>query len=168
MRAVLVALALLSLVACGYHLPGRGNQLPEDVQRLVIEVLKNKTTEPFIETRLTSEVRDQFARRPYFDVVASEAQADALLQGEISSYHVRAVAYDRDDEIAEYRATMTLTARLVRATRDEILWQGDVSWSEEFKASDDRAQQDNNETLAQEDLSRRLAAELYNRITDNF
>jgi hypothetical protein len=57
---------------------------------------------------------------------------------------------------------------LTRTNGEEVIWQGQVSWKEEFFANDDRAQQDYNERLAQEDLHRRLAQELYNRLTDNF
>jgi outer membrane lipopolysaccharide assembly protein LptE/RlpB len=153
---------------CGYHLPGRGDALPEDVKNIFVEVLSNRTTEPFIENRLTSEVRDQFARRPGFEVVSERSKSDAVISGAITRYRASAVAYDENDDIQEYRAAMTAEFRFERTDGSEVLWQGNVSWDEEFMAHDDRAQQDNNETEAQEELSFRLATELFNRIGDNF
>ncbi|MGC9518346.1 MAG: LPS assembly lipoprotein LptE [Desulfuromonadaceae bacterium] len=154
--------------ACGYHLPGRGDAIPADVEKIFVEVLVNRTAEPFIENRLTSEVRDQFARRPGFEVVSERSKADAVISGTITRYHASAVAYDEDDDIKEYRAAMTADFRFERTDGSEVLWQGNVSWDEEFMAHDDRAQQDNNETEAQEELTFRLATELFNRIVDNF
>lgn len=162
----LVVLTLLS--ACGYHLPGRGENLPADIQRIVVTPFTNKTTEPFIENQLTNEVRDQFSRRRTFDVVADEALSDAILSGVITSYRSHSVTYDENDDITEYRVTMTIDAKLVRTNGEDVIWQGTVSWHEEFFASDDRAEQDYREAEVQDDVSRRLAQEVYNRMTDNF
>ena len=160
--------SVLLLSGCGYHVPGRGNALPEDIQTVYIEPFINKTREPFLETPLTNEVRDQFSRRRTLDVVASPDLADAILTGTIVSYQSSTVSYDRNDDITEYRVTMMVDAALTRSNGEEVVWQGTVSWREEFYANDDRAQQDYNETLAQEDLHRRLAQEIYNSLTDNF
>lgn len=161
-----VVLTLLS--ACGYHLPGRGENLPDDIQTIVVMPFINKTTEPFIENQLTNEVRDQFSRRRTLEVVANEELADAIMTGVITSYRTRSVTYDKNDDITEYRVTMTVDAKLVRTNGEDVIWQGIVSWKEEFFASDDRAEQDYRETETQDDVSRRLAQEVYNRLTDNF
>jgi outer membrane lipopolysaccharide assembly protein LptE/RlpB len=165
---VWLCLGVWVLSGCGYHLPGRGDAIPEDVKKIFVEVLINRTTEPFIENKLTSEVRDQFSRRPGFEVVSSRDKSDAVIYGTITRYSARAVAYDEDDDIKEYRAAMTAGFRFERTDGSEVLWQGDVTWDEEFMAHDDRAQQDNNETEAQDELTFRLATELFNRINDNF
>lgn len=169
----LVIILLLLLYGCGYHLPGRGASLPDDVHSVAIDPFVNKTTEPFIETQLTNEVRDQFARRRTLDVVANIDQADVLLRGTIVSYLANAIAYDTNDDITEYRLTMAVDAELARVNGEDVLWQGTVSWSEEFFASEPgaaggRAQQDYRESQAQEKATRRLAQEIYNRVTDNF
>lgn len=153
---------------CGYHLPGRGDTIPADVEKIFVEVLVNRTAEPFIENRLTSEVRDQFARRPGFEVVSERSKSEAVISGTIIRYRANAAAYDENDDIKEYRVTMTTEFRFERTDGSEVFWQGNVSWDEEFMAHDDRAQQDNNETEAQDELTFRLATELFNRIVDNF
>lgn len=161
-------LIMLLVAGCGYNLSGRGQALPHDVDSIFVAVMSNRTTEPLLETRLTTAVRDQFARRPGFEVVSSADIADAVLSGVITSYTAHAAAYDRDDDIAEYRAEMQVEFTLERRDGTEVLWHGNVRWDEEFDAHRDRAQQDNNETAAQEQLMSRLATELYNRIVDNF
>lgn len=170
MKYVIVMLSLCVWCAggCGYHLPGRGDAIPADVEKVFVEVLINRTTQPFIENKLTSEVRDQFSRRPGFEVVSERSKSDAVISGTITQYSKRAVAYDQNDDIKEYRAAMTAEFRFERTDGSEVFWQGDVRWDEEFMAHDDRAQQDNNETEAQNELTFRLATELFNRIVDNF
>ncbi|OQY20600.1 MAG: hypothetical protein B6I36_00245 [Desulfobacteraceae bacterium 4572_35.1] len=162
------ALMMLTIAGCGYHLPGRGGTLPEDIATLMIEAVENKTAEPFIETQLTNEVRDQFARRQTVTIVADAEQADAILTASIISYRSNAITYNQDDDISEYRLTMQVDGKLVRRLDDEVIWQGTVQWQEEFFASDDRAEQDQRESDAQLKATKRLAQEVYNRITDNF
>lgn len=170
MKYIITCICLCAWIlgGCGYHLPGQGDALPEDIEKIYVEVLSNRTTEPFIENKLTSEVRSQFARRPAFEVVSERSKSDAVLSGTITRYRARAVAYDEDDDIKEYRAAMTVEFRFERTDGSEVLWQGNVRWDEEFSANDNRAQQDNNETEAQDELTFRLATELFNRLVDNF
>lgn len=166
--AISLCLSVWFMSGCGYHLPGRGNAIPEDVQKIFIALLDNRTTQPFIENILTSEVRDQFTRRPGFEVVSERNKADAVIIGNIIRYDIGAISYDENDNIREYRAVMTAEFRFERVDGSEVLWQGNVTWDEEFMALKDRALQLNNETEAQETLSSRLASEFFNRIVDNF
>lgn len=169
-KVITGSLLLLSLIlsGCGYHLPGRGVSLPADIKTVCIEPFANKTAEPFIETQLTNEVRDQFARRRTMEVLSGEENADAVLSAAVTSYRSNSITYNQNDDITEYRVTMVVDAKLVRTVDDEVVWQGTVQWQEEFYASPDRAEQDYRESEAQQNLTRRLAQEVYNRITDDF
>jgi len=171
MKNIIIGYALLLtlvLSGCGYHLPGRGTSLPDDINTVCIEPFDNKTAEPFIETQLTNEVRDQFARRRTMEVVSDSELADAILSAAVTSYRSNSITYNQDDDIAEYRITMVVDAKLVRTRDYEVVWQGTVQWQEEFFAEDNRAEQDYRESAVQETLTRRLAQEVYNRITDDF
>lgn len=163
-----ICIGVWLLSGCGYHLPGRGDAIPEDVQKIFVTVLDNRTTQPFIENILTSDVRDEFTRHRGFEVVSAQDKADAVISGSITRYRVSAIAYDEKDNIQEYRMVMTAEFRFERGDGSEVLWQGSVTWDEEFTANTDRALQLNNETAAQLSLSSRLASEFFNRIVDNF
>jgi outer membrane lipopolysaccharide assembly protein LptE/RlpB len=167
-KIVCSLLLLLLLSGCGYHLPNRDASLPDDIQSVFIAPIVNQTTEPFIETQLTSEVRDQFSRQQGVDVAMNAERADALLRATITSYRSNAIAYNNNDDITEYRITIEVDAQLVRTNGEDIIWHGSVQWHEEFSANNDRSAQDYSETQAQEKAHYRLAQELYNRITDNF
>jgi outer membrane lipopolysaccharide assembly protein LptE/RlpB len=170
MKRLLLALALALLAGgCGYHLAGRGAQLPTDVRSLYIGMFTNGTYHPFLENVVTNAVTDQFLTNGGLRLVESRDQADAVLSGKVASYSTDSIAYDRNDAILEYRARLTVRAVLRRVRDGRILWKGDVSWSRAYPA--DRmnvvAQQDN-EAAAIQKIGDRVAAELYSRIMDNF
>jgi outer membrane lipopolysaccharide assembly protein LptE/RlpB len=167
-RLVFLFGTLLLLWGCGYHLPGQGGTLPPEIETLHIELFSNRTSEPFLENQVTDFVTDQFARRRMLRLVEDPAQADAVLTGSVTAYSAVPVSYDRNDRITEYRSTMEISATLRRADVGEVLWKGNVSWTEEYPASLDKMAQEDEEAAAIEVISERLAEELYFRITENF
>lgn len=169
MIRLFLCLALLTpLWGCGYHIPGRASSLPPEVQTLYVELFTNRTVEPFLENRLTDLVTEEFARRSVLRLTEDRERADAVLSGSVTTYATAPVSYGRDDEITEYRSSLTLSAMLRRRSDGKALWKGDLSWTEEYPSSDDKSAQEDNEEAAITEISARLAEELYFRIVDNF
>jgi outer membrane lipopolysaccharide assembly protein LptE/RlpB len=164
----LLLVALLLVAGCGYHLPGRGNSLPSEVQSLYIELFSNRTAEPFLENRITERVIDRFARKRSLHLVEKRDIADAILSGMVSGYITSPISYDRNDVITEYRSTMTIAVTLRQTADDRILWKGSIEWSEEYPANLDKSVQEDNEAAAIAVIADRLAQELYFRIMENF
>ncbi len=159
-------LTLLLIAGCGYHLPGRGSALPEDVLSLKIPLFKNLTPRPFLENIVTNDVLLRFSRVRNLEVVSGHA--DAVLEGAVVSYASRAVSYGSNDEITEYRATISIRASLKRVDNGRILWRGELSWSEEYPSALDKTVQGDNEDEAIRQASDRLAAELLDRALADF
>jgi outer membrane lipopolysaccharide assembly protein LptE/RlpB len=168
MRGLGLLFAALLLGGCGYHLPGRGAGLPAEVQTLYIELFSNRTTEPFLENRITDRVTDRFARKRSLRLVEKRDRADAILTGVVTSYLTTPISYDRRDVITEYRSTMTIAVTLRQTADDRVLWKGSVDWSEEYPASLDKSVQEDNEAAAIAGIVDRLSQELYFRIMENF
>ena len=160
--------ALLLLTGCGYHLPGRGGNLPSEVQSLYIELFGNRTAEPFLENRITDSVIDRFARKRPLRLVEKRDIADAVLSGVVTGYSTSPISYDRNDVITEFRSTMTIAVALRQTADDRILWKGSIDWSEEYPASLDKSVQEDNEAAAIAVIVDRMAQELYFRIMENF
>ncbi len=169
-RLLCVAGLLLMLLpgGCSYHLQGRSAELPGGVKTLYVEMLANATYKPFLENDVTNAVVERFSRNPRLQIVEDRNRADAILSGTITSYSRRALSYDQNDEIAEYRSRMTLAAVLRRADNAEALWKGNVDWAEEYRSNSDKTLQENRENAAIQAIGQRLAEELYSRIVDNF
>lgn len=169
MRAGIIAFLLpLLFLGCGYHVQDRGNSLPADVQTVYTGIFANRTLEPFLDIVISDAVSERFIRGRMLRVVDRAELASALLAGEVVSYTTSPVGYDRGDEIARYRSTMVVSARLARVGTSEVLWKGTVSWNEEYEASQDKAVQEDNEAAAIRTVGERIAEEIYFRLGDNF
>lgn len=164
----LLLLLLLVLTGCGYHFSGQGGELPGGGKKLYLPLFVNRTAEPRLENRLASDLSLVFARNSAIAQVEQRELAEAVLEGVISSYSTRAVSYDRNDDISEYRATMSVDVKLRAVADGRLLWQGTVSWSDEYLAADDKNLQADYEREAKEEISMRVAEEILSRLMDDF
>ncbi len=164
----LLTLLLLPLVlfGCGYTPVALGPGI--GVKTLFIEPLDNRTAEPFLESLLTNSLIERFGRDSRLTLVKHRKDAEAILNGTISSYNRKAISYNRTDDIREYRSTMRINATLRRVTDGKILWKDSVSWTEESMNNEDRSVQADNETIAIQSISERVAEQLYHRLNENF
>jgi outer membrane lipopolysaccharide assembly protein LptE/RlpB len=165
---VLFGILVFSLGGCGYHLAGRGKVLPANVHSLYIQIFANRTYKSFLEDEVTNAVTEQFVLGTHLRLVENPAGADAILSGEVTAYTSRPIAYDRNDNILQYRASMTVSAVLKRAEDEKVLWKGNVTWTEAYSANQNKSIQYDNESAAIAVISERNAQELYFRIMDNF
>lgn len=168
MRCLMVVILLTGLVGCGYHFPGKGGVLPGDVQMVYLPLFINKTSEPQLENLLSNNVSEVFARNANISQVENVQQAEAVLEGVVSSYRTRALSYDKNDDISEYRATMVIDVKLRQVTDGRLLWQGTISWDDEYPAADDKTAQEDFEHTAMEGISLRIVEELLSRMVDDF
>ena len=165
-RRVLL-LALLLLAGCAYSFPGKG-ALPGDVSRLYVPLFKNATSEPLLENILAGRLTEVLARNENLTLVEQTEQADAVLEGTIRSYRSRALSYSQNDDISEYRSTMSVDVLLMPREGEEPLWKGTVRWDTDYVAADDKALQEDLEKEAMEELSMRLSEELLYQMIDDF
>ena len=169
MRALITFITLMAvLCGCAYHFGGESDQLPGGVQRLYVTLFDNRTPEAFLENLVTNRVIEKFARTGKIHIVEDRNSADGVLSGIISSYERSAVAYNQSDSIIEYRSRIKCAAELRRAEDNSVLWKGTVSWDDEFISAIDREITEGREAIAQEAIAKRLADELYARLTENF
>lgn len=168
MKRLTIMLLLLLFAGCGYNFPGHGSSLPGGVQKLYIPLLSNQTAEPELENILSSSVSEVFARNDNISQVESLQQAEAILEAKIISYRSRAISYSKNDDISEYRSTMVVEAKLRQQPDGRVLWQGQVTWSDEYRAADDKTIQEDFEQAAIDEISLRLAEELLYRLLDDF
>jgi len=155
---------------CGYRLSGgEGDRLPEGVRIVYIAMFENRTSEPFLENLVTNAVIRRFSRALNVEVVEDPKAAQALLGGTVTSYQSIASAYSgREDNIAEYSSSITCQAVLRSVEDNRVLWKGSVNWRQEYRASFERGLEESGEALAQEEISVRLADELFSRVTSDF
>lgn len=165
--AVLLVASLL-LGGCGYHLSGSvGAPSPLAGKALAIPIWTNRSYRPNLEAVLTGSLVDEFALRSG-GMVVPESAADLLLTGTIVTYDTTAVSYTAADQIREYRVTMTVDATLAERKSQKVLWKGRLAVGQDYPTNANIALQQNSEDAALREVCRKLAAQIFQKMTDNF
>jgi outer membrane lipopolysaccharide assembly protein LptE/RlpB len=166
--AVATLLSVLVLAGCGYHLAGKGSVLPEHVKAIVIVAFENRTQRPEIEQRVTEEVAQQFSRRGQYQVVTDRAQAQAILEGAITSYLTTPVQFTSQGRATRIEAVVQIEAVMRDLSNDKILWsQGGLLFREQFDVPETSDYFDQ-ETLALDDIAEGAAGALVISILEGF
>jgi len=130
-RAGLVLSAVVLLPAGCYRVAGRPY---ENVKTVSVNVFTNKTLYRNVDFDLTDQVgREINALTSY--VIASPAEADVLIKGEVSDYEEKPEAIDEDEIVTTWRLVASATYRLVDNRTGELLAGPLTSrWSEVYPA----------------------------------
>jgi outer membrane lipopolysaccharide assembly protein LptE/RlpB len=104
---------------CGYSL--RGN-LPGHIKTVAVPVFKNRTSSPGVENFLTGAVVEAFSTNGRLRVVGT-AQADSVLEAEVTGYQVQSIAFDPRANVQQYRLVVTLNLRFRDLKRDTVLFE---------------------------------------------
>ncbi|HHL40700.1 MAG TPA: hypothetical protein ENJ37_09360 [Deltaproteobacteria bacterium] len=122
-RSGAAAALLVALVSgCGYHVAGKGGEMPGGVKSLAIPYFSNETARPGIETVITSAVIDEFL---HVVRIAEPPEAEAVMEGAVTGYELRPMAYTGSDVTQEYRLVITMSIRIVSAATGKVLWRDD-------------------------------------------
>ncbi|HEX9820574.1 MAG TPA: LptE family protein [Methylomirabilota bacterium] len=118
-RALLVLVLMAVAGGCGYTVRGT---LPSHINTIAVPIFRNLTEEPAIESLITRAVVEAFSTNGRLRVVNS-GQADAVLDGEITTYDVHSIAFDSDANVRLYRLVVTVNLRLRDVRRKTVLFQ---------------------------------------------
>jgi hypothetical protein len=161
-----IATLVGTVSGCGYRPTGAGEHLTGPDREIGIPVVVNNSYKPYIETRFTNNLIDEFAGRGFR--VVSGTEAPRSLQVTIVSYTSVPVAYNAQDQVRIYRAVMAVEAVLRDNARGVVLWKKRMDWGEEYPASDDIALQSNNEDTAINEAEHRLAQQIHQNMIQDF
>ncbi|HEV8585238.1 MAG TPA: LptE family protein [Methylomirabilota bacterium] len=117
--AVLLVLAAGTLAGCGYSFRGT---LPDHVRTVAVPIFLNRTPEPGVESIITRAIVQAFATNGRLQVTRP-ADADAILDGEVTSYGIQAIAFDETLNVQQYRLVVTLNLRMRDVRRNTVLFQ---------------------------------------------
>jgi outer membrane lipopolysaccharide assembly protein LptE/RlpB len=147
-RAGLLLAVLLG--GCGYTVNGT---LPSHIKTVAVPIFENRTPEPAIEGLITRAVVEAFSTNGRLKVVSRD-QADAVLDGVITSYNISSIAFDKDANVRQYRLLVTLSLRMRDLRRNTMLFQQtDVREQADF-----RVQNAVSQTISREETALRAAA----------
>lgn len=172
LRGLLLAVALVGVAGCGYHLVGTGSSyLPEDLDTLYVVRFTDTTGRADLDQRLTEAVSQEWVRRRRFTLVDSPDGAELVLAGTITSIGVQPVTFDDRGRATEYQVTMSAKVALEDRTGDEpeLLWE-DAAFSRRTSYEVETTALDyfDRQTEAVERLSEEFAQALVSAVLEGF
>ncbi len=112
---------LLALAGCGYHFPGQASVLPGGGTRVHVATFTNQTREPGLENAVRNSLEEEILRRGNFEL-ASESDAEVLLEGVLQGLVYRPIAFSNADEALQYETILILSVSLRDPRRQRIVW----------------------------------------------
>ena len=141
--AALAVAAALLLAGCGYTVHGT---LPSHIKTIAVPIFKNQTRQPGVESVVTRAVVEAFSTNGRLRVVGTR-DADAILDGEITSYSIASIAFDKDANVRLSRLVVTVNLRMRDVKRNTTLFQQ----SQVREQSDFRVQGQVSQTISLEE-----------------
>jgi hypothetical protein len=120
---ILFSLIFLLLVGmgCGYRFAGEGFGPPSEIRSIAVPTFNNETYEAGIETIVTNALLRELIKDRRLKVVGQD-EADAIMEGTVTSFTTSSVAYDPTGVVLEYRTWVTLDVMVKRNRKGEMLW----------------------------------------------
>ncbi len=161
-----IILFWLLVSACGYQFTG-GGSLPSGITSISIEMFENRTSETGVETIITNDLIYEFARREQVVVTGSD-KADAILTGVVKSISERTISHRGEYTSDERRVKLNLDLQLKDKSGRVIRSVKDVSDNEAYKVLPGKQATEQLKKVAIKRLSKRLAENIFNRLTVDF
>jgi outer membrane lipopolysaccharide assembly protein LptE/RlpB len=120
---VLFLSPVLSLAGCGYTLVGTGaSALPPNVKTVWVPTFINDTTVVGVEQELTDAVLRELSARGRLKPSKDRTQADAELNGRLTSLSVTPVRFDTNGIAVEYQVTVAANLTLLDRATEKTLF----------------------------------------------
>lgn len=171
LRLPVLAVVLLLVVGCGYHLVGTTSFLPDDLQVLYVERFENLSSWTDVDQRLSEAVTQEWVRRRRFTLATEPDEADVALKGVIARVSVAPVTFDDAGRATEYQMTLQVAVELVdvRGEKPVVLWR-DRAFSRRTSYEVDVSAVDyfDRQVEAMDSLSRDFARALVSAVLEGF
>lgn len=118
---LIALLAAAALTACASPRARTGVPLPDNIRKLAILPIVNKTQQPGLEDQLTAALRDEFLRDARHPLVPqNESDGEVLIT--VTRYILTPLQYDSNLNPTTYRLHVGLDVQLVDRAAGKALW----------------------------------------------
>ncbi len=164
---LLIAAAAMGCSGPEVHYNPTPQILPQDVRRIALHPILNKTGQFGLEDKLMLAVRDEFLRDGRYPLVP-EAEADGVVWTTISRYLSTPIQYDANLVPTAYKLRVLTDIQFVdRKKPDQALWV-EKNIDEVFTYSAPTLAGGLTEELAREQIWNTLAKDIVKRVIDGF
>ncbi len=167
---ILPALAALLSTACGYHVAGRADLVPKNIQTIAIPAFSNSTTRYKLTDHLPEAISREFISRTRYHIVSDPNQADAVLRGAILSYSYSPTILDPEtNRASSVQLQVTLRVSLVERASGKVLFnRPNMDVRERYQVSTDPAVFFEESDAALDRASQQTARQVVSAILENF
>jgi len=170
MKRALLALGLLSISGCGYHVAGKGDMLPKTIKTIAVPTFTNSSTRYKLTDLMPAAVTREFISRTKYQIIADPTQADAVLRGAVTNF----ISYPTVFDPATGRASTVQLSVFLRVTLTEratgkvLFERASMEVKERYEISvDPKAYFDESEAALQR-VSHDVARSVVSAILENF
>jgi hypothetical protein len=171
MKRAALALALLlpALAGCGWHLVGKGTSLDPRIKVIAIPAFENNTDRDHLVQILTEAVVNEFVKRGRYSIVSNPANADAVLEGTISTVEFRATELDEEGRAIRALVAITADLRFRNRVADRVTWANSAfTYSQEFDVPATSTEYLEQHLIAVEEIGLEFAASVVSSIVEGF
>lgn len=151
LSAFILLFSAMQLVSC-YSFKPQSQALVNSVAILTFD---NQTAELTIGDRLTITVIDALIKDGSIKILP-EAEAEALLRGELTSYQRQAYQFDESDRVQRYKVVMIFDLELTRRSDQSVVWRATATQEGIYDA--DTQTETDGQNLAITELARTIVA----------
>ena len=151
-NSLLFSLAILVLSSGCFRYSFTGTSIPEGVNTIYIPFFPDQSNSGIgnLSDLLNEALIDRFVNQSRLQLANSEEEADAVLDGRITSYSNRPFSIGGDEEATQNQVAISVSARFQYKTEDSPLWDKNFAANFTFDPNDDPA--NGEETAAGETL----------------
>jgi len=170
MKYALLALTLLALNGCGYHVSGHADLLPSTIKTIAIPAVGNATNRYKLSDWLASTLTREFISRTRYRIVTDPGQADAMLRVVVINYYSYPVV---SDQVTGRANSVQLSAILQinlteRATGKVLYTQPRMEVRQRYEISVDQLKYFEESDIALDRVSREVARSVVSAILEAF
>ncbi len=162
--------ASLFLSSCGYHVAGRTDLLPKNVQSIAIPAFANITTRYKVSELLAGAITREFISRTRYQIVTDPNQADAVLTGAVVNFYSYPILLDpRTARASSVQAIVMLQIYLRDRTTGAVLFsRPNMEFRQNYELSVDPRVYFDESDVAMDRLSRDVARSVVSAVLANF
>ncbi len=164
------AMAGLGLSSCGYHVAGKADLLPKEIQSIGVPPFTNPTTRYKLTEKLPQAIERELRARTKYQVLPDRNGADAVIEGNIATVLAFPTVFDpTSGRAAGVQMQVVIGVRLVQTPGGKVLYNNAaMNFRQVYEISTDPQAYFDESTPAFDRLSRDVAMTVVTAILENF
>jgi outer membrane lipopolysaccharide assembly protein LptE/RlpB len=165
---MLVALMLVTLTGCGYHLTNSQTNRKQSFQNIWIPFFSNESISPTAQTVLRRAFYDEIHALRGLNPAENQESADLSIKAKLLSYSSGAVSYSAQDQVREYKLSLNVELEAYKKGQVLPLWKGQIQGSRQYPVNTNLALQRNAEEQALDAAARIIAQKFITAIEESY